>query len=90
MPSMSESGDDIEVVADAVSLAWVRELAARRFGDMVKAVVDVETGVMAIGASSTRTKSPSCSSGAPGRADFGGSTSTRTRIRARIGSSSTR
>ena len=49
MPSMSESGDDIEVVAVTVSLAWVRELAARLFGDMVKAVVDVEIGVMAIG-----------------------------------------
>lgn len=37
------------IVRDAMSLAEVHDLAQRRFGDMVKACVDVRRGIMAIG-----------------------------------------
>jgi hypothetical protein len=40
---------DIEVVRDGVPLGHVAELAEAGFGDLVKAVVDVQTSVMAIG-----------------------------------------
>ena len=40
----------MEIVTEAMDLARLREMAARRFGDMVKAVVDVEKGVMAVDA----------------------------------------
>lgn len=39
----------IQVVRDAISLDDLRVLAVGQFGDMVKAVVDVATGIMAIG-----------------------------------------
>ena len=35
---------------EAIDLIRLREMAARRFGDMVKAVVDVERGIMAVDA----------------------------------------
>ncbi len=47
---MADEPPDIVVVTDRVGLSTVRALAERRFGDMVKAVVDVELAVMAIGA----------------------------------------
>jgi len=37
------------IVREAVTLSDVRELAQARFGDMVKASVDIGRGVMAIG-----------------------------------------
>ncbi|MFH0814911.1 MAG: DUF5674 family protein [Candidatus Falkowbacteria bacterium] len=40
---------EIQVVKDKVTLAMLKELAGERFGDLVKAVVDIELGVMAIG-----------------------------------------
>lgn len=40
---------EIRVVRDAVSHAELAEMAKRQFGDMVKAVVDVERGIMAVG-----------------------------------------
>jgi len=40
---------DIEVVRDGVPLRHLAELAEVGFGDLVKAVVDVRTAVMAIG-----------------------------------------
>ncbi len=40
---------DIEIIRDGVSLAHLRDLAEGMFGDLVKAVVDVEQGIMAIG-----------------------------------------
>ena len=40
---------EIRVVRDAVSRDELTEIAKRQFGDMVKAVVDVEGGIMAIG-----------------------------------------
>ena len=46
---MPVDGDEPRVVRDAISLAEVQELAQRRFGDMVKACVDIRRAVMAIG-----------------------------------------
>jgi Protein of unknown function (DUF5674) len=40
---------NIRIVRDAVSRSVLREMAKQQFGDMVKAVVDVEQGIMAIG-----------------------------------------
>ena len=39
----------IHVVTGPISLDRISEFAATRFGDLVKAVVDVEQGIMAIG-----------------------------------------
>jgi hypothetical protein len=49
MPSMGQRDDDIMVVTEAVAISALKVLAEQRFGDMVKAVVDVEIEVMAIG-----------------------------------------
>lgn len=40
---------EIIVVRDAISRSELAEMAKRQFGDLVKAVVDVERGIMAIG-----------------------------------------
>lgn len=40
----------IDVVSTPVTLDELRRIAADQFGDLVKAVVDVQRGVMAIGA----------------------------------------
>lgn len=40
---------EIRIIKTPIRLEELREVAAERFGDMVKAVVDVENGVMAIG-----------------------------------------
>jgi hypothetical protein len=40
---------EIKVIVDAISPDELREIAKQQFGDMVKAVVDVERGLMAIG-----------------------------------------
>lgn len=40
----------MEIVTDSIDLGRLREMAGRRFGDMVKAVVDVEKGIMAVDA----------------------------------------
>lgn len=40
---------EIRVVRDTVSRDELTEIAKQQFGDMVKAVVDVERGIMAIG-----------------------------------------
>jgi hypothetical protein len=40
---------EIRVVRDTVSRDELTEVAKQQFGDMVKAVVDVEQGIMAIG-----------------------------------------
>jgi hypothetical protein len=41
--------DGPRIVRSAISLAEVRDLAQQRFGDMVKATIDVGRNVMAIG-----------------------------------------
>lgn len=40
---------EIILVRDTIDRATLRDMAGRQFGDMVKAVVDVEAGLMAIG-----------------------------------------
>jgi hypothetical protein len=40
---------EIRIVRDTVNRSALREMAKQQFGDMVKAVVDVEQGIMAIG-----------------------------------------
>ena len=40
---------DITLIRDAVPRQELNDMAKQQFGDMVKAVVDVEQGVMAIG-----------------------------------------
>jgi len=37
------------IIRDAVSRDSLRDMAKQQFGDMVKAVVDVEEGIMAVG-----------------------------------------
>lgn len=41
--------EGIELVESSLSRAALKAVAERRFGDMVKAVVDLEKGVMAVG-----------------------------------------
>lgn len=41
--------EEIRVVTSAIQLGELIELSERGFGDMIKAVVDVERGIMAIG-----------------------------------------
>jgi len=40
---------EIKIVRDSVTKGELNEMAKQQFGDMVKAVVDVEHGIMAIG-----------------------------------------
>ena len=40
---------DIEIIKDTISKVKVKQLALATFGDMVKAVADIEKGIMAIG-----------------------------------------
>ena len=40
---------EIKIVRDTVTRHELNEMAKQQFGDMVKAVVDVEQGIMAIG-----------------------------------------
>jgi hypothetical protein len=40
---------EIKIVEDKISLDEVKRMAKEQYGDMVKAVVDVERGIMAIG-----------------------------------------
>lgn len=44
-----EEDEQIEIVRTSLSLGHLRSLAEGGFGDLVKAVVDVEQGTMAIG-----------------------------------------
>lgn len=38
----------MEIITEAITLARLREMAESKFGDMVKAVVDVDKGSMAV------------------------------------------
>lgn len=46
---MSNFDEKIRLVENKVAKDFIRKVAIERFGDMVKAVVDLEKGVMAIG-----------------------------------------
>ena len=39
----------MEIITEVITLARLREMAESKFGDMVKAVVDVHNGIMAVG-----------------------------------------
>ena len=41
--------NDIKIIKEKISLAELKTIAKERFGDMVKAVVDIELKIMAIG-----------------------------------------
>ncbi len=41
--------DNIKIITQKISLAELKKIASERFGDLVKAVVDVEKEIMAIG-----------------------------------------
>lgn len=41
--------DGVKIIKEKISLSELKTIAKERFGDMVKAVVDVEQGIMAIG-----------------------------------------
>jgi len=41
-------GSAMEIITQAITLPRLREMAESKFGDMVKAVVDVEKGIMAV------------------------------------------
>jgi len=47
--ALSSAGMAIEVIRDPLPLARLRDIAQSQFGDVVKAVVDVQRGVIAIG-----------------------------------------
>lgn len=40
---------EIEIIRDKISIGRLQELARATFGDMVKVVVDIERGLMAVG-----------------------------------------
>lgn len=40
---------DIRVIKNSIPLSLLSEIAEERYGDLVKAVVDVEQGIMALG-----------------------------------------
>ncbi len=42
--------NDITIIERPITLAELKEIASKRFGDMVKGVVDVEKKIMALGA----------------------------------------
>jgi hypothetical protein len=41
--------EEIKIVKDSISKKKLSDIAKKQFGDLVKAVVDVEQGIMAIG-----------------------------------------
>ena len=41
--------DDIVLITSPITRQQLKEMASKRFGDMVKAVVDVEKQIMALG-----------------------------------------
>jgi hypothetical protein len=42
--------DEIELITTPITRQQLKEIAEKRFGDMVKGVVDIEKGIMALGA----------------------------------------
>lgn len=47
---MIELSDQIRILTSPITVVELREIAKALFGDMVKAVIDMEKGIMAIGA----------------------------------------
>ncbi|MEK9183122.1 MAG: DUF5674 family protein [Patescibacteria group bacterium] len=46
---MLEQFGDIRIINESVTLSELKKIAEEQFGDMVKAVVDIERAIMAIG-----------------------------------------
>lgn len=40
---------EIRIITSKISIPEIKKIAAERFGDMVKGVVDIEKGIMALG-----------------------------------------
>jgi len=79
------------VVTEALAMAALEQMAASGFGDMVKAVVDIERRIMALGGDlHAETGRPSCSIKAAIRNTSGASTCTPRGTARRAGSNSTR
>lgn len=49
MEEVLENNGGIRIIKDHISISELKVIAEERFGDMVKAVVDVEKKIMAIG-----------------------------------------
>ncbi len=47
--NMLEQFGDIRIINESVTLSELKKIAEEQFGDMVKAVVDIERAIMAIG-----------------------------------------
>ncbi len=81
---------EIEIVRDRITLAHLRLLAESLFGDLVKAVVDIERGVMAIGGELHADEEAVLLDAGSTQGALGGSTSTRPTTALPAGSNSTR
>ena len=82
-------GDVMKIVRDQIRLAELKDMAEHGFGTMVKAVVDVEAGIMAVDAELHSDEEALLLENGSAQPDLWGSTSTRMSP-ARTGSSSTR
>ena len=70
--------DAPRIIRQPVPLAEVRELARLRFGDMVKAAVDLGRGLIAVGGELHSDEGRCCSTTAGSRPTFGASIFIRT------------
>jgi Protein of unknown function (DUF5674) len=80
----------VRIVRDSITVSELSELAEDRFGDMVKAVVDLERGVMAVGEGMHADEEAGLLDDGRVKPICGGSTSTLRNSAVRIGWSSTR
>jgi hypothetical protein len=64
---------EIVIVRTSVTKAALNAMAQQQFGDMVKAVVDIDQGIMAIGGDYTPTRKLSCWSKVRYRKTYGAS-----------------
>ncbi len=46
---MTDQNDNIIIVSEAISKIELKDIAVKRFGDMVKAVIDLDKTLMALG-----------------------------------------
>lgn len=46
---MSEQSENIRIINDNITMLELKKIAEERFGDIIKAVVDIKRAVMAIG-----------------------------------------
>lgn len=60
-----EPSPAMRIVRKAMALSTLKEMAGRMFGNLVKAVVDVELGILAVGGEITPTRSMLIAAGSP-------------------------